>query len=71
MLDPAIAARLKRDQPGLVPILAQQYDTVKVLMLGWMDHEAARVGPKETVLTNRSRHTASHPRHVNQMPTGT
>src|SRR5436305_15332080 len=40
MLDPAIAARLKRDASGLVAAIAQQYDTGEVLMLGWMDEEA-------------------------------
>ena len=39
-LDPAVAARLKRDAQGLVPAIAQQYDTGEVLMLGWMDDEA-------------------------------
>ena len=39
-LDPAIAARLKRDADGLLPAIAQQYDTGEVLMLGWMDDEA-------------------------------
>jgi phosphoribosyl-AMP cyclohydrolase len=39
-LDPAVAARLKRDAAGLVPAIAQQYDTGEVLMLGWMDDEA-------------------------------
>jgi phosphoribosyl-AMP cyclohydrolase len=39
-LDPAIAARLKRSPEGLVPAIAQQYDTREVLMLGWMDAEA-------------------------------
>ena len=41
-LDPAIAARLKRDRAGLVAAIAQQYDTGEVLMLGWMDDEALR-----------------------------
>ena len=40
MLDPAIAARLKRDASGLIAAIAQQYDTGEVLMLGWMDDEA-------------------------------
>ncbi|UQA98038.1 phosphoribosyl-AMP cyclohydrolase [Streptomyces halobius] len=40
MLDPTIAARLKRGPDGLVPAIAQQYDTGEVLMLGWMDDEA-------------------------------
>jgi len=39
-LDPKIAARLKRDADGLVPAVAQQYDTGEVLMLAWMDDEA-------------------------------
>ena len=39
-LDPAIAARLKRDANGLVAAVAQQYDTGEVLMVGWMDDEA-------------------------------
>ncbi|WP_142263754.1 MULTISPECIES: phosphoribosyl-AMP cyclohydrolase [Streptomyces] len=39
-LDPRIAARLKRSPDGLVPAIAQQYDTGEVLMLGWMDDEA-------------------------------
>ncbi len=39
-LDPAIAARLKRDAQGLVPAVVQQHDTGEVLMLGWMDDEA-------------------------------
>ncbi|MFK0170036.1 phosphoribosyl-AMP cyclohydrolase [Streptomyces sp. NPDC090306] len=39
-LDPALAARLKRSADGLVPAIAQQYDTGEVLMLGWMDDEA-------------------------------
>ncbi len=39
-LDPAIAARLKRDAAGLVVAVAQQYDTGEVLMVGWMDDEA-------------------------------
>jgi phosphoribosyl-AMP cyclohydrolase len=41
-LDPAIAARLKRDEHGLFPAVAQQYDTLEVLMVGWMDDEALR-----------------------------
>ncbi|RPK74647.1 phosphoribosyl-AMP cyclohydrolase [Streptomyces sp. ADI97-07] len=39
-LDPSVAARLKRGPDGLVPAIAQQYDTGEVLMLGWMDDEA-------------------------------
>jgi phosphoribosyl-AMP cyclohydrolase len=39
-LDPAISARLRRNNAGLVPAIAQQHDTGEVLMLGWMDDEA-------------------------------
>lgn len=39
-LDPAVAERLKRDPAGLVAAVVQQYDTLEVLMLGWMDDEA-------------------------------
>src|SRR5215475_8661028 len=39
-LDPAVAARLTRNDAGLVPAVAQQHDTGEVLMLGWMDDEA-------------------------------
>ncbi len=39
-LDPAIAARLKRDAHGLVAAVVQQYDTGEVLMLAWLDDEA-------------------------------
>ena len=39
-LDPALSARLKRDDNGLFPAVAQQYDTGEVLMVGWMDDEA-------------------------------
>jgi phosphoribosyl-AMP cyclohydrolase len=39
-LDPAVAARLKRDRDGLVVAVAQQHDSGEVLMVGWMDDEA-------------------------------
>ena len=39
-LDPAVAARLKRDADGLVAAVVQQHDTREVLMVGWMDDEA-------------------------------
>ena len=40
VLDPSVAARLKRDDRGLVAAVVQQHDTGEVLMLGWMDDEA-------------------------------
>ncbi len=39
-LDPTVAARLKRDEHGLFPAVAQQWDSGEVLMVGWMDDEA-------------------------------
>ncbi|MHB2022407.1 MAG: phosphoribosyl-AMP cyclohydrolase [Mycobacteriales bacterium] len=39
-MDPAVAARLKRDRDGLVAAVVQQHDTREVLMVGWMDDEA-------------------------------
>lgn len=39
-LDPALAARLKRDADGLVVAVAQQHDSGEVLMVAWMDDEA-------------------------------
>ncbi|MDQ3113405.1 MAG: phosphoribosyl-AMP cyclohydrolase [Actinomycetota bacterium] len=39
-LDPVLAARLKRDDDGLVAAVVQQHDTGEVLMLAWMDDEA-------------------------------
>jgi phosphoribosyl-AMP cyclohydrolase len=41
-LDPVVAARLKRDEHGLVAAVVQQHDTREVLMVGWMDDEALR-----------------------------
>lgn len=39
-LDAGVAARLRRSPDGLVPAVAQQYDSGEVLMLAWMDDEA-------------------------------
>lgn len=39
-LDPAIAARLKRDADGLVCAIVQERTTGVVLMVAWMDDEA-------------------------------
>ncbi len=39
-LDPAIAARLKRDAHGLVCAVVQDQGSREVLMVGWMDDEA-------------------------------
>ena len=72
-LDPAIAARLKRDDSGLVAAIVQQHDTREVLMLGWMDDEALRRTLAEGRVTfwSRSRgeywrkgDTSGHVQHV-------
>lgn len=39
-LDPEIAARLKRNDDGLVCAVVQERDTRDVLMVAWMDDEA-------------------------------
>lgn len=39
-LDPAVAARLKRDAAGLVCAVVQDHASGEVLMVGWMDDEA-------------------------------
>jgi len=49
-LDPAIAARLKRDPAGLVPAVVQDATSLAVLMVGWMDDEALH----RTLTTGRS-----------------
>jgi phosphoribosyl-AMP cyclohydrolase len=49
-LDPAVASRLSRDAHGLVPAVAQQWDTGEVLMVAWMDDEALR----RTLTTGRA-----------------
>ncbi len=40
--DPAVRDRLKRDDHGLFPAVAQDAETGQVLMVGWMDDEALR-----------------------------
>ena len=39
-LDPAVAARLKRDAAGLLTAVVQDASSRDVLMVGWMDDEA-------------------------------
>jgi phosphoribosyl-AMP cyclohydrolase len=57
-LDPAIAARLKRNEDGLVAAIAQQHDTGEVLMLAWMDDEALHrtLSTGRCTYWSRSRH---------------
>lgn len=40
LLDPAVAARLTRDDRGLFAAVAQQEGSGEVLMVAWMDDEA-------------------------------
>lgn len=49
-LDPKIAARLKRNNAGLVPAIVQDVDTLEVLMLGWMNDQALHM----TLTTGRA-----------------
>lgn len=41
-LDPALAARLKHDESGLLTAVVQDATDQRVLMVGWMDDEALR-----------------------------
>lgn len=49
-LDPQVAARLKRNDAGLVPAIVQDATSRDVLMLGWMDDGALH----RTLETGRS-----------------
>ena len=49
-LDPAVAARLKRDADGLITAVVQDAASRDVLMIGWMDDEALH----RTLTTGRS-----------------
>ena len=75
-LDPSVAARLKRDERGLVPAVVQQWDTGEVLMVGWMDDEALH----RTLTTGRATYwsrsrqaywrkgdTSGHEQHVREV----
>lgn len=57
VLDPAVAARLKRTADGLVCAVVQQHDTREVLMVAWMSDEAlARtLATREATYWSRSR----------------
>ena len=49
-LDAGVAARLRRNEAGLVPAIVQQHDTGEVLMLAWMNDEALH----RTITTGRA-----------------
>jgi phosphoribosyl-AMP cyclohydrolase len=72
-LDPAIAARLKRNEAGLVVAVVQQFDTREVLMVAWMDDEALHrtLSTGRATYWSRSRgqhwvkgETSGHAQHV-------
>lgn len=50
LLDPALAARLKRDSAGLITAVVQDAADDRVLMVGWMDDEALHL----TLTTGRA-----------------
>ena len=54
-LDPAIAARLKRNADGLVCAVAQRRGTGEVLMVAWMNDEALALTLKTRQATYFSR----------------
>ena len=75
-LDPAVAARLKRDGDGLVAAVVQQHGTGEVLMVGWMDDEALHrtLTTGRTTFWSRSRReywrkgdTSGHVQHVREV----
>jgi phosphoribosyl-AMP cyclohydrolase len=75
-LDPAIAARLKRDANGLFAAVAQERSTGQVLMVAWMDDEAlARtLETRKGTYYSRSRgqywvkgETSGHTQHVHSV----
>ncbi|MQY21200.1 Phosphoribosyl-AMP cyclohydrolase [Nocardia sp. RB20] len=75
-LDPAIAARLKRNEAGLVAAVAQERGTGDVLMMAWMDDEAlARtLATRKATYYSRSRQqywvkgeTSGHTQYVHEV----
>ncbi|MBU3705154.1 MAG: phosphoribosyl-AMP cyclohydrolase [Mycobacterium sp.] len=75
-LDPAVAARLKRNADGLFAAVAQERGTGRVLMVAWMDDEAlARtLATRRATYYSRSRaqhwvkgETSGHAQHVHSV----
>lgn len=75
-LDPAIAARLKRDADGLVVAVAQRRGSGEVLMVAWMDDEALHrtLTTRRATYFSRSRgrlwvkgETSGHGQHVHEV----
>ncbi|MEU4838456.1 phosphoribosyl-AMP cyclohydrolase [Nocardia testacea] len=76
ILDPAIAARLKRNEAGLVAAVAQERATGEVLMMAWMDDNAlARtLATRRATYYSRSRQqywvkgeTSGHTQYVHEV----
>lgn len=76
ILDPAIAARLKRNAEGLIAAVAQQRGSGDVLMVAWMDDAAlARtLATREATYFSRSRNeqwvkgaTSGHTQYVHSV----
>ena len=75
-LDPAISARLKRNEAGLFTAVVQERGTGQVLMVAWMDDEAlARtLETRRATYYSRSRQqqwvkgeTSGHTQHVHSV----
>ena len=75
-LDPAIAARLKRNEAGLVCAVAQQRGSGEVLMVAWMDDTALHrtLTTREATYFSRSRgaywvkgETSGHTQRVHEV----
>lgn len=76
MLDPDIAAKLKRDSDGLFAAVAQERGTGRVLMVAWMNDEAlARtLATRQATYYSRSRdeqwvkgETSGHTQYVHSV----
>jgi phosphoribosyl-AMP cyclohydrolase len=76
LLDPDLAARLRRDDRGLVAAVVQDHATREVLMVGWMDDEALGRTLREGRVTfwSRSRQeywrkgdTSGHTQHLRSL----
>ena len=76
MLDPQIAAKLKRNADGLFAAVAQERGTGRALMVAWMDDEAlARtLATRQATYYSRSRGeywvkgaTSGHTQHVHSV----
>jgi phosphoribosyl-AMP cyclohydrolase len=75
-LDPIVAARLKRDDHGLVAAVIRDVHTGEVLMLGWMDDDALHrtLTTGQATYWSRSREaywvkgqTSGHRQHVREV----